>query len=147
MRSQPGCSGRNSRGVCLFFEWPDFYDRYPNHRFSRHAMITTLTSAPASAILEPGQSLRTAVDAGTWLQVAEGRVRVVSPPGWFGETVFTAQAVLNEGDVHHLAHGGWIEVSALATAHLRIHAPAAGLVSGPEQGRPVMRFVRLLTGW
>jgi len=112
-------------------------------------MITTLSSAPASVTLEPGQSLRTAVDAGTWLQVAEGRVRVVSPPGWFGDTVFTAQTVLDEGDTHHLPHGGWIEVSALRPAHLRVHAPAAALAAVPEQktSRPVMRFVRLLTGW
>lgn len=113
-------------------------------------MITTLSSAPASVTLEPGQSLRTAVDAGAWLQVAEGRVRVVSPPGWFGDTVFTAQTVLDEGDTHHLAHGGWIEVSALqSSAHLRVHAPVAALAVVPEQkeSRPVMRFVRLLTGW
>lgn len=112
-------------------------------------MITTLSSAPASVILEPGQSLRTAVEAGTWLQVAEGRVRMVSPPSWFGDTVFSAQAVLDEGDVHHLTHGGWIEVSALRPAHLRVHAPvtASASVSGQKESRPVMRFVRLLTGW
>ncbi len=108
-------------------------------------MITTLTCAPDSVVLETGQSLRVALDAGAWLQVFEGRVRVVSPPSWFGDTVFTAQTVLSEGDVHRLAVGGWIEVVALSSAHLRVHAPMTAPVL-PEP-RPVMRLVRLLTGW
>ena len=113
-------------------------------------MITTLSQAPDSIVLEPGQSLRTAVDAGAWLQLAEGRARVVSPPGWFGETVYMAETLLDEGDVHPLPHGGWIEVLALTPVHLRLHA---AMVAAPSkaatraEARPVMRFVRLLTGW
>ena len=112
-------------------------------------MITTLSQAPDSIVLEPGQSLRTAVDAGAWLQVAEGRVRLVSPPGWLGDTVFMAETMLDEGDVHRLERGGWIEVSALTPVHLRIHAPMASPAPAPAyaEARPVMRFVRLLTGW
>lgn len=109
-------------------------------------MITTLTAAPDPVVLEPGQSLRVALDAGAWLQVAEGRARVMSPPGWFGETVFMTQTVLCEGDVHRLELGGWIEVLALTAVHLRVHAAMTAPVSAPEP-RPVMRFVRLLTGW
>ena len=109
-------------------------------------MITTLSQAPDSIVLEPGQSLRTSVDAGAWLQLAEGRARVVSPPGWFGETVFMAETLLEEGEVHRLPHGGWIEVSALTPVHLRVHVPRVAQVS-PVEARPVMRFVRLLTGW
>lgn len=113
-------------------------------------MITTLSSAPALVTLEPGQSLRTAVDAGTSLQVAEGRVRLVSPPNWFGESLFMTEAALDEGDVHRLDRGGWIEVTALhAPALLRIHAPYQPHVpaqADPEL-RPVMRLMRLLTGW
>jgi hypothetical protein len=109
-------------------------------------MITTLSQAPDSIVLEPGQSLRTSVDAGAWLQLAEGRARVVSPPGWFGETVFMAETLLEEGEVHRLPHGGWIEVSALTAVHLRVHVPLVAQVS-PVEARPVMRFVRLLTGW
>jgi hypothetical protein len=112
-------------------------------------MITTLSQAPDSIVLEPGQSLRTSVEAGAWLQLAEGRARVVSPPGWFGETVFMTETLLDEGDVHRLPQGGWIEVSALSAVHLRVHAPvgvrARAVVA--EETRPVMRFVRLLTGW
>ncbi|MDQ0015865.1 hypothetical protein J2W23_004266 [Variovorax boronicumulans] len=110
-------------------------------------MITTLPQAPDSIVLEPGQSLRTCVDAGSWLQVAEGRVRVVSPPGWFGGAVFMSETVLDEGDVHRMALGGWIEVSALTPVHLRVHAPKGAPVSACSEARPVMRFVRLLTGW
>jgi len=109
-------------------------------------MITTLSQAPDSIVLEPGQSLCTSVDAGAWLQLAEGRARVVSPPGWFGETVFMAETLLEEGEVHRLPHGGWIEVSALTPVHLRVHVPPVAQVSAVE-ARPVMRFVRLLTGW
>jgi hypothetical protein len=110
-------------------------------------MITTLSQAPDSIVLEPGQSLRISVDAGAWLQLAEGRARVVSPPGWFGETVFMAETLLEEGEVHRLPHGGWIEVSALTPVHLRVHAPLALRAVAPVEARPVMRFVRLLTGW
>ncbi|MGJ7607941.1 hypothetical protein ACSFA7_26660 [Variovorax sp. LT1R20] len=110
-------------------------------------MITTLSQAPDSIVLEPGQSLRTCVDAGTWLQVAEGRVRVVSPPGWFGGTVFMSETALDEGDVHRMAHGGWIEVVALTPVHLRVHAAMVSPASASSEARPVMRFVRLLTGW
>jgi hypothetical protein len=112
-------------------------------------MITTLSQAPDSIVLEPGQSLRTSVEAGAWLQLAEGRARVVSPPGWFGETVFMTETLLDEGDVHRLPQGGWIEVAALSAVYLRVHAPvgvrARAVVA--EETRPVMRFVRLLTGW
>ncbi|SEJ00955.1 MULTISPECIES: hypothetical protein [unclassified Variovorax] len=118
-------------------------------------MITTLSQAPDSIVLEPGQSLRTSVEAGAWLQLAEGRARVVSPPGWFGGTVFMSETLLDEGDVHRLPQGGWIEVCALTPVHLRVHAPldarpsriAAASASAPAEARPVMRFVRLLTGW
>ncbi|QFZ81603.1 hypothetical protein GFK26_01810 [Variovorax paradoxus] len=112
-------------------------------------MITTLCEAPDSIVLEPGQSLRTAVDAGAWLQLAEGRARVVSPPGWLGERVFMTETLLGEGDVHCVPQGGWIEVSAITPVHLRVHAPvrAARATAPAEEVRPVMRFVRLLTGW
>ncbi len=112
-------------------------------------MITTVTPAPATLTLEPGQSLRTAVDAGAWLQVIEGRARLLSPPSWFGETVFMSETLLTEGDVHRLERGGWIEVSALhAPVQLRVHAPYKAHVppvQDPEL-RPVMRLMRLLTG-
>lgn len=110
-------------------------------------MITTLSQAPDSIVLEPGQSLRTSIEAGAWLQLAEGRARVVSPPGWFGETVFMTETLLEEGEVHRLPHGGWIEVSALTPVHLRVHVPVAVQRAAPVEARPVMRFVRLLTGW
>ncbi|RIX73485.1 hypothetical protein [Acidovorax cavernicola] len=113
-------------------------------------MITTLCEAPDFIVLEPGQSLRTAVDAGAWLQLAEGRARVVSPPGWLGETVFMTETLLTEGDMHRVPQGGWIEVSAVTAVHLRVHTPERATrtpASAQAQARPVMRFVRLLTGW
>jgi hypothetical protein len=116
-------------------------------------MITTVTPAPALVTLAPGQSLRTAVDAGGWLQVLEGPARMLSPPSWFAEAVFTTETVLRADDVHRLERGGWIEVSALhAPVSLRIHAPfeqprAALLPAVPQpELRPVMRLMRLLMG-
>lgn len=47
-------------------------------------------------------------------------------------------------------HGGWIEVSALTPVHLRVHGPQAvqrASRAAAAEARPVMRFVRLLTGW
>ncbi|WP_422088211.1 hypothetical protein [Variovorax sp.] len=112
-------------------------------------MTLTVNPAPDTVTMEPGQSLRTAVDAGAWLQVVEGRARMLSPPSWFGETLFMTEAMLAEGDVHRLERGGWIEVTALhAPVSLRIHAPYLPHVPAPADPelRPVMRLMRLLTG-
>ncbi|MDM0031467.1 hypothetical protein QTI33_04855 [Variovorax sp. J22P271] len=92
--------------------------------------------------LLPGQALRVAVDPGHALWVLEGRVDLVSPPGWFGETVFSVRTPLQAGDVHVVERGGWIEVCALSPAEFRAlpaarPAPAAPLVA---------RLVQLLTG-
>ncbi|WP_422097985.1 hypothetical protein [Variovorax sp.] len=125
-------------------------------------MITTLSQAPDAVFLEAGDSFRTAVDAGTWLQVAEGRVRVSSPPRWIGEAVWTAHTVLGEGEMHGVEHGGWIELTALSPVQLRLHAPVAAGRRLPTRAeppaepvsatwalprRPVMRLMQLLTGW
>jgi hypothetical protein len=88
-------------------------------------MITTLSQAPDSIVLEPGQSLRTSVDAGTWLQLAEGRARVVSPPGWFGETVFMTETLLDEGDVHRLP-ARWLDRGVRAVCRALAGACAGG---------------------
>lgn len=116
-------------------------------------MTITVTPAPGAVTLQPGQLLRTAVDPGAWLRVLEGPVRMVSPPNWFGETVFTTETLLREDDVHRLERGGWIELSALhAPAYLVIHSPAeaahaAHVPAEPRpELRPVMRLMRLLTG-
>ena len=77
------------------------------------------TDLPETTRLEPGQSLRMAVDAGASLLVLEGRVRVVSPPSWFGDTVFSVKNSLHEGEAYVAERGGWIEVVALAPARLR----------------------------
>jgi len=49
-------------------------------------MITTLSQAPDAVFLEAGDSFRAAVDAGTWLQVAEGEYQGQSHFGQ-GETM------------------------------------------------------------
>ena len=56
------------------------------------------TELPESTRLLPGQTLRMAVDAGFTLLVAEGCVNVISPPTWFGETIFNLKTPLTEGD-------------------------------------------------
>jgi hypothetical protein len=69
--------------------------------------------------LQPGQALRVAVDKGFTLVVMQGAVNVVSPPSWFGDTVFTTRSMLCEGEPYVSEHGGWIEVSALSPAQVR----------------------------
>ncbi|KLN54299.1 hypothetical protein [Variovorax paradoxus] len=106
----------------------------------------TLDRLPDTVVLQPGEALRAALDPATWLEVLEGRALLVSPPSWFGDTVFTAKTVLNDGDVHRLERGGWIELSALTPVRLRVHAPQQAPAAWPAEPRPVMRLVRLLTG-
>lgn len=112
-------------------------------------MIPTVDPLPETVVLQPGQALRTAVEAGSWLHMVEGSVQLLSPPSWFGESVYTARAVLHEGEVHRLAHGGWIELTALTAVRLRVRQPYAAHVPAVPQDatRPVMRLMRLLTGW
>ncbi|MDM0076055.1 hypothetical protein QTH90_16740 [Variovorax sp. J2P1-59] len=93
--------------------------------------------------LQPGQTLRVAVDAGAALLVTRGCVSVVSPPSWFGETVFTARSTLDEGEAYVAEHGGWIEVSALSPAQVRGLPRAATVPPAPSR---VARLVQLLVG-
>ena len=147
MRRDDHCSGANRLGVCLFSGRPNSYDGRIHSR--RRAMSpTTLDRLPDTVVLQPGEALRAALDPATWLEMLEGRALLVSPPSWFGDTVLTAKTVLNEGDVHRLERGGWIELSALTPVRLRVHAPqqASAPAAWPAEARPVMRLVRLLTG-
>ena len=94
--------------------------------------------------LQPGQSLRVAVDPGFTMLVAQGSVRVCSPPAWFGETMFSARTMLNAGEAHVVERGGWIEVSALSAAQVRGLPQSA---PKPETTASfVARLVQLLTG-
>lgn len=113
-------------------------------------MISTVDRLPDTVVLHPGQALRTSIEAATWLEMVEGCAELSAPPSWFGDAVFTARTVLNDGDVHRTERGGWIELLALTSVRLRVHAPqavAAAPVSMQGAERPVMRFMRLLTGW
>jgi hypothetical protein len=94
--------------------------------------------------LQAGQTLRVAVDPGFTMLVAQGSVRVCSPPAWFGETMFSTRTLLNEGEAHVIERGGWIEVSALSAAQvLGLPQPARK----PETTASlVTRLVQLLTG-
>jgi hypothetical protein len=92
--------------------------------------------------LQPGQSLRVALDAGAALMVLEGSVRVASPPSWFGETAFIVKNDYREGEAYVAERGGWIEVEALAPAQIRgLPQPASVTALRPS---PVARLLRLL---
>ena len=147
MRCAARCSGANRPGVCLFPERLNSYDGC-THPESRAMPTTTPLDLPDTVTLQPGDALRIALDPETWLQMLEGRAQLVSPPSWFGDTVFTVKSVLAEGDVHRLERGGWIELSALTPVRLRVHAPqrAPAPAVRSAEARPVMRLVRLLTG-
>jgi hypothetical protein len=148
MRGGNRCSGANRPGVCLFSGRVNSYDDPTNS--GSHAMSPlTLDRLPDTVTLHPGQALRTSLDPASWLEMLEGCAQLASPPSWFGDTVFTVKTVLNDGDVHRLERGGWIELSALTPVRLRVHAPqqvADAPASRPVETRPVMRLVRLLTG-
>lgn len=103
-------------------------------------MKSTDFSSPTR--LQPGQSLRLALDAGAALMVLEGNVRVVSPPSWFGETAFTVKNDYQEGEVYVAERGGWVEVEALTPALIRgLPQPAPVTALRPS---PVARLLRLL---
>ena len=93
--------------------------------------------------LEPGQSLRMAVDAGASLLVVAGRVHVVSPPSWFGDTPFSSTCSLDEGELYVAERGGWIEVAALTPVRLRGVPQAA---PAPAASSRVTRLWQLLAG-
>ena len=103
-------------------------------------MIPSDFSSPATLL--PGRSWRVALDAGTSLMVLEGRVRVVSPPSWFGEAMFTVKNDYLEGEAYVAERGGWIEVEALAPSRVcGLPQPAP---RGALQPSPVARLLRLL---
>ena len=97
---------------------------------------------PSLTELLTGQSLRVALDAGAALMVLEGRVRVVSPPSWFGETVFTVKNDYREGEAYVAERGGWVEVEAQGPARIRgVPKPASHTALRPS---PLARLLRLL---
>ncbi|OUL99862.1 hypothetical protein [Variovorax sp. JS1663] len=97
---------------------------------------------PSVTQLLPGQSLRVAVDADALLLVLEGRVSVVSPPSWFGETVFSVKNEFQEGEVFEAGRGGWIEVSARTAA--RVQGIPRAMHEVRPRGSRVARLVQLL---
>lgn len=102
------------------------------------------TELPESTCLQPGETLRMAVDAGFVLRVAQGCVDLSAPPSWLSETVFSARTRLEEGEIHVFERGGWIEVTALSPA--RVGAVAMAAARRPEAASRVARLVQLLTG-
>jgi len=92
--------------------------------------------------LLPGQALRLAVDPGFALLVLQGRVEVVSPPGWFGETVFSVRTSLQAGEAHGVERGGWIEIVALSPAEFRALPAAQPAAHAPVVARLVQFLAR-----
>lgn len=97
------------------------------------------TKLPETTRLSPGQTWRTAVDAGFTLLVTQGCVNVTAPPSWFGETMFSVRTLLHEGDPFVSERGGWIEVTALSPA--RVSAIPVSTTTAPM---PVSRAIRLV---
>ncbi|WP_076999381.1 hypothetical protein [Variovorax sp. KK3] len=104
--------------------------------------MNTRDLAPVTHLL-PGQSLRVALDAGASLLVLEGRVRVASPPSWFGETVLTVKNDYQAGEVYVAGQGGWIELSAQGAASVQGIAQPAAPARRPGESR-VSRLLQLL---
>ncbi len=139
MRCGGGCSAVDRAGLCLFLERLAAYD-FSIHHSPKPAMISTDFSSTTRLL--PGQSLRVALDAGTALMVLEGRVRIISPPSWFGETAFSVKNEFEEGEAYVAERGGWVQVDALAPARIcGLPQPVSGTAL---RSSPVARLLRLL---
>lgn len=103
-----------------------------------------MTESSETTPLQPGRNLRMAVDKGFTLFVSQGTVSVVSPPTWFGETVFTDRSTLYEGEAYVAERGGWIEVSALSPAQVSgLPRTTAAAAVAPSR---MARLAQLLVG-
>ncbi len=69
---------------------------------------------PASRQLEldPGESLFFHSKAGSALISTAGTLLVTGEPRWLGEQVVCSSAVLEPGQAHTLAQGGWVTLTA-----------------------------------
>ncbi|EGI78415.1 hypothetical protein [Hylemonella gracilis] len=106
-----------------------------------------MTAALAEFIeLEPGQTLRVAVDAGAWVHVVAGHVRLLSPPSWLGETMFRAEVTLSAEEVHRVERGGWIEVEAQTAAQVQVVPRAVPVPVRSAHFAGLGRWMRLLAG-
>lgn len=102
------------------------------------------TELPRTTGLQPGQALRMAVDRGFTLMVMQGCVNVSAPPSWFGETMFTVAARLDEGEVFVSERGGWIEVAAMSAS--RVLAVPACSDTVPAGASRIGRLFQRLMG-
>ncbi|WP_225781063.1 hypothetical protein [Xenophilus sp. Marseille-Q4582] len=107
-----------------------------------------MTAVPApceNTFLSPGQCLFQAVDAGTVLMAAAGRLHIEEAPQWLAQRCVRASRTLEAGEHHVVAQAGWIAITALGPgaqgACLRQWLPARAAAR-----RPVWRFMRRLVG-
>jgi hypothetical protein len=87
--------------------------------------IQTPAGIARSIHLQAGQARRVTARPGTVVQVVSGSVRVYSSLRWLAETVITPQLLLNEGQAHAVAEGGWFEVVAVSDAQVLQFEPAS----------------------
>jgi len=82
------------------------------------------------------------VRAGTRIQLLQGRVRLVEPPRWLGETMVWPARALEPGGLHVLQQGGWLSLQALDAQPVRwlMHEPATPLAG-------LRRALRRLARW
>jgi len=62
--------------------------------------------------LQPHQTLRTAVRAGSFVLLQAGALNVDEAPRWLAETWLQTASRLAEGGVLHIAERGWLELEA-----------------------------------
>jgi len=75
----------------------------------------TPLEAPASTraiALQPHQTLRTAVRAGSVVLLQAGALKVGEPPRWLAETMLRPASRLDEGGALPVAERGWLELEA-----------------------------------
>jgi len=98
---------------------------------------------PPDRPLAAGQSLQLAVDAGTAVFAAQGRLRIDEPPRWLAEVAVPVGRSLDEGEGWVVEQAGWITVRALGGAAARLRCVPAG--TGGRGWR--LALPRALHGW
>ena len=109
---------------------------------ARHAAFSP---AADPACIAPGECLLLPVSRGTLLFAVEGHVRVVEPPRWVAEQMFSVERRLEPGQAHEFEREGWVQLSALAPAPARI-AQVPPLAARPRLAERLARLRQALAG-
>lgn len=106
-------------------------------------MDKLLSLAPAAAHrLPPGATLRINVQRGSTLFVSRGRILFRTPPYWLADTVLAPCMHLGAEEAQVIEIAGWLEVTALTAAEVRLAPPQPQAGWLAASGRTLLRALR-----